>query len=66
VRTELETGISLAKCQQCGCMDGALSNLTEALPALATEDGSALAEALSAARNKMRRVRYACLGCAHC
>jgi len=66
VRTELETGIALAKCQQCGCMEGALTNLTRALPALTTQDGSALAGALSAARDKMRPVRYACLGCAHC
>jgi tetrahydromethanopterin S-methyltransferase subunit A len=66
VRTELETGISLARCQQCGCMEGALANLTGALPALPAKDGSALAEALSAARDKMRPVRYACLGCTHC
>jgi tetrahydromethanopterin S-methyltransferase subunit A len=66
VRTELETGIALAKCQQCGCMERALTNLTRALPALATQDGAALAETLSAARTKMRPERYACLGCAHC
>ena len=66
VRTELETGISLAKCQQCGCMEGALANLTRALPALPAKDSAMLAQTLSAVRAKMRPVQYACLGCTHC
>lgn len=66
VRTELETGIALPKCQKCGCMEGALRNLSAVLPTIGTEEASALAESMSAALKNMRPIQYSCLGCEYC
>lgn len=66
VRTELEAGIALPKCQKCGCMESALKNLASVLPTIGTNESSALAEGVAASIKKMRPIQYACLGCEHC
>jgi tetrahydromethanopterin S-methyltransferase subunit A len=66
VQTELEAGISLLKCQKCGCMEGALKNLSALLPAIGMKEASALAESVSASLQKMQPIQYSCLGCAYC
>ena len=66
VQTELRAGIALLKCQKCGCMDGALKNLAALLPAIGTEEASALAATVSASLKKMRPIQYSCLGCEYC
>ncbi len=63
---ELETGIGLAKCQKCGCMESTLNNLSAALPALGTPDAAALRQRVPEYLTKMRPVQYTCLGCDHC
>ncbi len=66
VRTELDAGIALPKCQQCGCMESALKNLATVLPTIGTEDASALGESMSASLQNMRPIQYSCLGCEYC
>src|SRR5574341_786004 len=66
VMKELETGIGLAKCQKCGCMEDALKNLVSALPALNDENATALAQSAAESLKKMRPIQYSCLGCEHC
>lgn len=66
VQAELEAGIALPKCQQCGCMESALKNLASVLPTIGTDEASALAESVSASLKKMRPIKYSCLGCEYC
>jgi len=66
VRAELEAAIALPKCQQCGCMESALSNLAAVLPTAGTDEAAALAVSVSAFTNNMRPIKYSCLGCEHC
>lgn len=66
IRHELEAGIKLTKCQQCGCMEDTLKQLTSVLPTIGTHDASTLADHVSDALTNMRPVQYACLGCEHC
>ena len=66
VRTELETGIALPKCQKCGCMDSTLKNLAAVLPTIGTNEATILREGVSAWLEKMRPIQYSCLGCEYC
>jgi len=66
IRTELEAGIVLSKCQKCGCMDSRLKHLAAMLPNVGTEEASGIAVSDSASIKNMRPVQYACLGCAYC
>lgn len=66
VRSELQAGIALAKCRQCGCMHDGLDNISVALPSVGTEDADTLARDIVAWREEMRPTRYACLGCDYC
>lgn len=63
---ELETGISLPKCQQCGCMGETLEHISKSLPTLSGESTNALRNSLPGWVEKMKSIRYACLGCEHC
>lgn len=58
IRAELAEGMNLPKCQQCGCMQDALEQIGVAVPVLATD--------LAVWRSRMKPIKYACLGCAHC
>lgn len=51
VRVPLETGMSLAKCRQCGCMSGTLSSLSSALATLDSAATQALAQQVSVWRS---------------
>ena len=66
IRGELEAGIALPKCQQCGCMGGALDAFAQQLPSIAGEEATLLAEKVAAWSVQMKAVRYSCLGCEHC
>lgn len=66
VKTEMEQGMALPKCQKCGCMEGELQNLATLLPSIGTDDSESLAGLIHASLEKMRPVQYACLGCEHC
>ena len=66
VRTELEAGITLPKCQKCGCMESALKNLAAVLPTISIDEASALAESVSTSLKSMRPIQYSCLGCEYC
>lgn len=66
VQAELEAGIALPKCQQCGCMENTLKSLAAVLPTLRIEGGSALAAQAHSFLETMRPIQYACLGCKYC
>ena len=65
-RIELETGIELTKCHQCGCMEDTLQQVATGLPSMGTADASALARRMTDALERMRPIKYTCLGCEHC
>lgn len=54
IQSEMEEGINLLKCQQCGCMKETIEILSKALPFGKGWDGL------------MLPIKYSCLGCAHC
>jgi tetrahydromethanopterin S-methyltransferase subunit A len=63
---EMEEGIPLAKCQQCGCMRETLDNLAAVLPMIDTEFARDLTRKVEEWSKSMQPIQYACLGCAHC
>ncbi len=63
---ELETGINLPKCQQCGCMSETLKQFDTSLPNLSGAAAKPFRAALPRWSEKMKSIRYACLGCEHC
>lgn len=66
VQSELETGLQLVKCRQCGCMGGALDRFAQQLPGLPGKEASDLAGKVADWKAQMKPIRYACLGCEHC
>ncbi len=66
IESELEAGVALTKCQQCGCMRSALDTIAEVLPSIDKEEKTRLTEKVAAWSSKMKSVRYTCLGCEHC
>ena len=66
IRTELQTGIALPKCQKCGCMENALKSFSSALPSVGLADASALAQDMATWLKSMRPIQYCCLGCEYC
>lgn len=63
---EVETGIELPKCQQCGCMSETLEQINKSLPILSGEGANPLRNSLPGWVKKMKSIRYSCLGCEHC
>ncbi len=57
IKSELQSGMNLAKCRKCGCMKEALESL-EKTGALTTEVSDWL--------KQMEPIEYSCLGCKHC
>jgi tetrahydromethanopterin S-methyltransferase subunit A len=55
IRSEMEEGINLLKCQQCGCMKETLEILKSDFPS-----------DVDYWEKKMIPIKYSCLGCAHC
>ena len=64
--SEIQSGIDLAKCQQCGCMRETLDQVSQALPDLPEIETADFQEGLPVWLGKMKSIRYACLGCDHC
>jgi tetrahydromethanopterin S-methyltransferase subunit A len=62
---EIQTAIALPKCQQCGCMQGALKKAAEFLPTVGPETNE-LVQVVGQSLTKMRQVQYECLGCDYC
>ncbi len=63
---EIEAGIALSKCQQCGCMGETLEQIQQSLPALNENRTVEFRLRISGWQEKMKAIRYACLGCDHC
>ena len=66
IRSELQKGMSLAKCRKCGCMKDALENLSASLSSLQFEDSLDLLQNVELWQKQMEPIKYACLGCTHC
>ncbi len=63
---ELRAGIDLTKCQQCGCMNETLEQIGKSLPDLPEEKTTEFRNGLPGWVEKMKSIRYSCLGCEHC
>ncbi len=63
---EIEAGIDLTKCQQCGCMAETLEQIGKAFPLLPANSAPEIRAALPGWTGKMKEIRYSCLGCEHC
>jgi tetrahydromethanopterin S-methyltransferase subunit A len=63
---ELVTGINLTKCQQCGCMSETLEQIGKSLLILPEEQVREFRVGMAGWVEKMKAVRYSCLGCEHC
>lgn len=57
IKSELQSGMNLAKCRKCGCMKEALESLQK-MGAFTTE--------VSVWLKQMEPIKYSCLGCKHC
>ncbi len=55
IQSEMEEGINLLKCQQCGCTKETLENLKSVFPS-----------DVDKWEKKMISIKYSCLGCEHC
>lgn len=66
IQSELQEGMSLAKCRKCGCMKGTLEDLGTTLSANPTDTTSDLLKDTQRWLNQMEPVQYPCIGCAHC
>lgn len=64
--TELKAGIDLPKCQQCGCMSETLEQIARAFALLPPGSAPEIQDALPGWAEKMKSIRYSCLGCEHC
>ena len=66
IQTEIDKGIMLTKCQQCGCMRETLDNFSLLLPTIANDNARELLQHVSRWKAQTVPVKYACLGCAFC
>ncbi|MCS6804848.1 MAG: DUF4346 domain-containing protein [Acidobacteriota bacterium] len=66
IRAELQAGMGLAKCRQCGCMKETLEKIESALPTLKSEAASDLLKQIGSWLKQMEPIKYACLGCEYC
>ncbi len=66
IQSELETGIELPKCQQCGCMAETLDQLAGLLPMVGAAEAGLLVQNVTRWQSSMRPIKYTCLGCEHC
>jgi tetrahydromethanopterin S-methyltransferase subunit A len=66
VMKELSEGITLAKCQQCGCMSDTLKQIEQVIFTLPDNGAIHIRQALPGWTEKMKPIRYSCLGCEHC
>ncbi len=65
IRAELQAGMDLTKCRQCGCMKETLENIGASLSSI-REASAELLNQIEAWRKQMEPTRYACLGCEYC
>ncbi|MCJ2543748.1 DUF4346 domain-containing protein [Thermostichus vulcanus] len=66
IHSELQEGMSFAKCRKCGCMKEMLENLETTLSANLTDTTSNLLRDTQHWLNQMEPIQYPCIGCAHC
>lgn len=66
ILTELQEGMSLAKCKKCGCMREALTNLKAVLPSLKSQGSDNLLANVENWLKQLEETKYSCLGCEHC
>ncbi len=66
IQSELQAGMTLAKCRKCECMKEALEALRSSLPSLQTEGSLDLLKNVELWIEQMEQIEYACLGCEQC
>lgn len=66
IEDELQQGIVLKKCRQCGCMADTLKKLVDRISEDDAGAYSALRQKILQWQKQMQPVKYSCLGCSHC
>lgn len=66
IHSELQEGMSLAKCRKCGCMKETLENLESTLSSSLTDTNSDFLGNTQNWLSQMQPIQYQCIGCAHC
>lgn len=66
IHSELQKGMSLAKCRKCGCMKETLEALSSSLRSLQTAEASDLLKNVQPWLEQMEPIKYTCLGCQYC
>ncbi|MDI6782685.1 MAG: hypothetical protein QME64_01155 [bacterium] len=66
IQSELQEGMSLAKCRKCGCMKEGLETLRVSLSLSQTEGSADLLKNIGYWLNQMEPIKYTCLGCEYC
>lgn len=66
IHSELQEGMSLAKCWKCGCMKETLETLTVTLSTNPTDTTSDLLKDTQHWLSQMEPIQYPCIGCSHC
>lgn len=64
ILSELQKGMSRAKCRKCGCMKDTLEALCSSFSSLKTE--SELLKDIESWLKRMEQIKYSCLGCDYC
>ncbi|MDS3861387.1 DUF4346 domain-containing protein [Thermosynechococcaceae cyanobacterium BACA0444] len=66
IHSELQEGMSLAKCRKCGCMKETLEDLESTLSSNLADTNSDLLKNTQNWLDQMEPIQYPCIGCAHC
>ncbi|MHB1687885.1 MAG: DUF4346 domain-containing protein [Ignavibacteriaceae bacterium] len=66
INLEMEEGINLLKCQQCGCMKETIENIKNNISEIGSQEMELIKNEIDGWEKKMLPIKYSCLGCAHC
>lgn len=66
IQSEMEEGINLLKCQQCGCMKETIEIIKNNVSETSIQEIELIKKGIDSWENKMIPIKYSCLGCAHC
>lgn len=66
IYSEMEEGINLLKCQQCGCMKETIEIIKNNVIETNLQEIELIKKGIDSWEKKMLPIKYSCLGCAHC
>ncbi|MEW6506177.1 MAG: DUF4346 domain-containing protein [Bacteroidota bacterium] len=66
INLEMEEGINLLKCQQCGCMKETIESIKNNISDIGSQEMELFKNEIDGWEKKIIPIKYSCLGCAHC